>query len=176
MGCSATSAWLPHATASLPRCGSFSRPRRSPAPMSRAAHERKLIVELAGATAGVSTTSCRAPGFAAATASPTARPAGHCAACVPVRIAVERFAHTRSTRRVAQRQSGPRPDASGTLAPRATTEQFAAVRRLSALAPPRQRHGGDELRRLPRHGRGQPVRTAIVEYPRRGRARSSRCR
>jgi leucyl-tRNA---protein transferase len=83
--------------------------------------ERKLIVELAGAAAAdfyddLSRAGFRrSQGFAYRPACP------QCQACVPVRIAVNRFAHSRSTRRVRNANR----DLSGRLvAARATPEQF----------------------------------------------------
>lgn len=92
-----------------------------PCPYVPGRAERKLIVELAGRAA---------PGFYDALSRAgfrrshrfAYRPACRtCAACVPVRIAVDRFAHTRSTRRVRNANAGL---AGLVLAPRATIEQF----------------------------------------------------
>ena len=117
--------------------------------------ERKLIVELGDDGSGrmLSTTICRAPGFAAATASPTARlaaPAPRACRCAsPPTVS----------------PTPVRPGASATpiaiwaaiLPPPARhLEQFQPVFGLSAGAPRRQRNGLDELCRLSRHGRRQP--------------------
>jgi leucyl-tRNA---protein transferase len=92
-----------------------------PCPYVPGRAERKLIVELAGRAA---------PGFYDALSRAgfrrshrfAYRPACRaCTACVPVRIAVEQFAHTRSTRRVRNANAA----VSGQLlAARATVEQF----------------------------------------------------
>jgi arginyl-tRNA--protein-N-Asp/Glu arginylyltransferase len=83
--------------------------------------ERKLIVELSGAAAAdfyddLSRAGFRrSQGFAYRPACP------QCQACVPVRIAVNQFAHSRSTRRVRNANRG----LSGRLvAARATPEQY----------------------------------------------------
>src|SRR6185312_5529251 len=92
-----------------------------PCPYVPGRAERKLIVELAGRGA---------PGFYDALSRVgfrrshrfAYRPACRaCAACVPVRIAVERFAPTRSIRRVRNSHAGLMATV---LAPRATIEQF----------------------------------------------------
>lgn len=92
-----------------------------PCPYVPGRAERKLIVELGGRSA---------PGFYDALSRVgfrrshrfAYRPACRaCAACVPVRIAVERFAPTRSIRRVRNAHAGL---AAAVLAPRGTVEQF----------------------------------------------------
>jgi len=123
--------------------------------------ERKLIVELGGGNgaafyddlsrAGVRRSHCFAY-------KPACR---GCASCVPVRIAVERFSHTRSTRRV---RNANRDLCGSLVAPRATPEQF----RLFA-AYQRLRHVDSDMASM-RYGdyRGMiedtPVRTAMAEF------------
>jgi leucyl-tRNA---protein transferase len=84
-----------------------------------------------------------------------------CAACVPVRIALERFCHTRSTRRV---RNVNRDLTARLVAARATPEQF---RLFSAYQ--RSRHGDSDMATM-RYGdyrlmvEDTPVRTAIAEF------------
>ena len=92
-----------------------------PCPYIPARSERKLIVELTGPAASEFYDELsragfrRSQGFAYRPACP------QCTACVPVRIAVDRFNHTRSTRRIRNINR----DLSGSLTPaRATPEQF----------------------------------------------------
>ena len=83
--------------------------------------ERKLIVELTGRGAAAFYDDLSRAGFRRShrfAYRPTCR---QCTACVPVRIAVGRFAHSRSTRRV---RNLNRTLAAHLLAPRATLEQF----------------------------------------------------
>src|SRR5205814_3659872 len=102
-----------------------------------------------------------------------------CAACVPVRIAVERFADTRSTRRVRNANAGTNgagtpgagtsPGTNGALAglllaPRATAEQFQLF-----AAYQRSRHRDSDMAAMSYADyRGMvedsAVRTEIVEY------------
>jgi len=132
-----------------------------PCPYVPGRAERKLIVELAGRAA---------PGFYDALSRIgfrrshrfAYRPACRaCAACVPVRIAVERFAHTRSTRRVRNANAGV---AGLVLAPRATVEQFRLF-----VAYQQSRHRDSEMAAMS-YGdyRGMveetALRTAIVEF------------
>ena len=144
-----------------------------PCPYVPGRAERKLIVELAGRGAPVFYDELSRAGFRRSHRFAYRPACRACTACVPVRIAVERFAHTRSTRRV---RNANRELAGQLLAPRATVEQFESVRRLSAFAPPRQRHGGDELWRIPRHGRGHRGAHRGRRIPRPRRERWSRCR
>src|SRR5215210_7255920 len=62
--------------------------------------ERKLIVELAGRGAAVFYDDLSRAGFRRSHRFAYRPACRSCTACVPVRIAVEHFAHTRSTRRV----------------------------------------------------------------------------
>jgi arginyl-tRNA--protein-N-Asp/Glu arginylyltransferase len=132
-----------------------------PCPYVPGRAERKLIVELAGRTA---------PGFYDALSRAgfrrshrfAYRPACRaCTACVPVRIAVERFAHTRSTRRVRNANAA----LSGLmLAPRATVEQFELF-----VAYQRSRHCDSDMAAMS-YGEYRAMvedtalRTAIVEF------------
>ena len=83
--------------------------------------ERKLIVELTGRGAAAFYDELSRAGFRRSHRFAYRPACRHCAACVPVRIAVEQFAHSRSTRRV---RNLNRPLAARLLAPRATLEQF----------------------------------------------------
>ena len=83
--------------------------------------ERKLIVELTGRTAAAFYDELSRAGFRRSHRFAYRPACRQCAACVPVRIAVERFAHSRSTRRV---RNLNRPLTTRLLAPRATLEQF----------------------------------------------------
>jgi len=123
--------------------------------------ERKLIVELAGrgavdlydelSRAGFR----RSHGFAYRPACPT------CNACVPVRIAVDRFAHSRSTRRVRNLNR----DIPGRFVPaRATPEQFQTF-----TAYQRSRHRDSDMATMS-YGdyrsmvEDSSVRTALAEF------------
>lgn len=83
--------------------------------------ERKLIVELAGRAAPEFYDALSRAGFRRSHRFAYRPACRSCAACVPVRIAVEHFAHTRSTRRIRNANAGL---AVRVLAPRATVEQF----------------------------------------------------
>ena len=132
-----------------------------PCPYIAGRAERKLIVELNGRGA---------PGFYDALSrvgfrrSPrfAYRPACRaCAACVPVRIAVEHFAPTRSIRRVRNAHAGL---AASVLAPRATIEQFRLF-----IAYQHSRHRDSEMA-IMTYGdyRGMiedtALRSAVVEF------------
>jgi arginine-tRNA-protein transferase len=104
-----------------------------PCPYVPGRAERKLIVELTGRGAPVFYNELSRAGFRRSHRFAYRPACRSCAACVPVRIAVERFADTRSTRRVrnlnAGGQAGANAEANRTLAgvllaPRATAEQF----------------------------------------------------
>jgi arginine-tRNA-protein transferase len=83
--------------------------------------ERKLVVELAGRDAAIFYDDLSRAGFRRSHRF-AYRPACRlCSACVPVRIAVGRFADSRSTRRV---RNLNRPLGGGLVAPRANLEQF----------------------------------------------------
>src|SRR5436853_7861199 len=92
-----------------------------PCPYIPGEAERKLVVELAGRGAAIFYDDLSRAGFRRSHRF-AYRPACRlCSACVPVRIAVERFAHSRSTRRV---RNLNRALTARLLAPRATLEQF----------------------------------------------------
>ena len=99
-----------------------------PCPYVPGRAERKLIVELAGRAAPAFYDELSRAGFRRSHRFAYRPACRSCAACVPVRIAVERFADTRSTRRVrnlnAGLNAGVNAGAGLLLAPRATPEQF----------------------------------------------------
>jgi leucyl-tRNA---protein transferase len=99
--------------------------------------ERKLIVELGGAAAPEFYDELSRAGFRRSHRFAYRPACRACAACVPVRIAVERFVHTRSTRRVRNANAGL---AVQFLAPRATIEQFRLF-----LAYQQHRHGDSDM-------------------------------
>jgi arginyl-tRNA--protein-N-Asp/Glu arginylyltransferase len=123
--------------------------------------ERKLIVELAGAAAAdfydeLSRAGFRrSQGFAYRPACP------QCAACVPVRIAVNEFVHSRSTRRVRNLNRG----LSGRLvAARATPEQYQLF-----VAYQRSRHRESDMAAMSYTDyrsmvEDTPLRTVISEF------------
>jgi arginine-tRNA-protein transferase len=132
-----------------------------PCPYVQGRAERKLIVELAGRAA---------PGFYDALSRAGFRRSHHfayrpacraCDACVPVRIAVERFKHTRSIRRVRNTHAEL---AASVMPPRATVEQFRLF-----IAYQHSRHRDSEMAGMSYDEyRGMvedtALRTAIVEY------------
>jgi arginine-tRNA-protein transferase len=83
--------------------------------------ERKLIVELAGRQAPAFYDELSRAGFRRSHRFAYRPACRACNACVPVRIAVERFAHSRSSRRVRNLNAAL---VGRVLAPRATPEQF----------------------------------------------------
>ena len=88
-----------------------------PCPYVPGRAERKLIVELSGRGAAAFYDDLSRAGFRRSHRFAYRPACRQCAACVPVRIAVERFAHSRSTRRV---RNLNRLLAARLLAPRAT--------------------------------------------------------
>ena len=92
-----------------------------PCPYVPGREERKLIVELAGSAAPEFYDELSRAGFRRSHRFAYRPACRSCAACVPVRIAVEHFAHTRSTRRV-RNLNGVL--AGRLLTPRASVEQF----------------------------------------------------
>ncbi len=123
--------------------------------------ERKLIVELGGSEGADFYDELSRAGFRRSHRF-AYRPACRvCAACVPVRIAVDRFRHTRSTRRVRNANR----DLGGVLAgARATPEQF---RLFSSYQ--RARHGDSEMATMTYADyramvEDSPVRTRVAEF------------
>src|SRR5689334_22164325 len=92
-----------------------------PCPYIPGRAERKLIVELAGKGAPGFYDSLSRAGFRRSHRFAYRPACRACAACVPVRIATERYMPTRSIRRVRNAHAGL---AATLLAPRATIEQF----------------------------------------------------
>jgi leucyl-tRNA---protein transferase len=123
--------------------------------------ERKLIVELVGNGAAAFYDELSRAGFRRSHRYAYRPACRACNACVPVRIAVERFLHTRSTKRI---RNANRDLCASLVEARATHEQF----RLFA-AYQRARHGDSEMASMSYADyRGMvedsPVRTRIVEY------------
>src|SRR6516165_8310143 len=123
--------------------------------------ERKLIVELGRSGGAPFYDDLSRAGFRRSHRFAYRPACRGCASCVPVRIAVERFRHTRSTRRVRNANR----DLCGSLAAaRATPEQFRLFSTYQRL-----RHGDSDMASM-RYGdyRGMvedtPVRTAIAEF------------
>jgi len=123
--------------------------------------ERKLIVELGGSAGAASYDDLSRAGFRRSHRFAYRPACCGCISCVPVRIAVARFRHSRSTRRV----RNVNRDLFGSLvAARATPEQF---RLFSAYQ--RFRHGDSDMASM-RYGdyRGMvedtPLRTALAEF------------
>jgi len=92
-----------------------------PCPYVPGRAERKLIVELAGRPAASFYDELSRAGFRRSHRFAYRPACRACTACVPVRIAVERFAHTRSTGRV---RNANRDILGCSLMPRATIEQY----------------------------------------------------
>jgi arginine-tRNA-protein transferase len=132
-----------------------------PCPYIEGLAERKLIVELAGNGAAAFYDDLSRAGFRRSHRYAYRPACRGCAACVPVRIAVDRFAHTRSTRRI---RNANRDLCASLVEGRATQEQF----RLFA-AYQRARHGDGEMASMNYADyRGMiedsPVRTRIAEF------------
>ena len=132
-----------------------------PCPYLPGRAERKLIVELAGRAAPGFYDELSRAGFRRSHRFAYRPACRACAACVPVRIAVDGFAHTRSTRRVRNLNGG----LTGRLvAPRASVEQFRLF-----IAYQHSRHRDSEMAAMT-YGeyRGMvedsAVRTALVEF------------
>jgi len=112
-----------------------------PCPYVPGRAERKLIVEIAGRSAAEFYDELSRAGFRRSHRFAYRPACRSCAACVPVRIAVARFAHTRSTRRVRNANAAADGGLVGLLlAPRATEEQFALF-----AAYQRSRHCDSEM-------------------------------
>ncbi|HEY3910812.1 MAG TPA: arginyltransferase [Stellaceae bacterium] len=132
-----------------------------PCPYVPGRAERKLIIELGGDEGAAFYDELSRAGFRRSHRF-AYRPACRvCSACVPVRMAVAGFRHTRSTRRVRNTNR----DLAGVLAaPRATAEQFRLF-----LAYQRARHGDSEMATMCfADYRGMvedsPVHTRIAEF------------
>jgi arginyl-tRNA--protein-N-Asp/Glu arginylyltransferase len=134
-----------------------------PCPYLPGRAERKLVVELPGEghAAGALYDELSRAGFRRSHHFAYRPACRACTACVPVRIATERFVHTRSTRRVRNTNTG----LSGRLtAPRATPEQFALFG-----AYQRSRHCDSDMASMT-YGEyrvmveDSAVRTALVEH------------
>ncbi len=141
-----------------------------PCPYVAGRDERKLIVELAGGAAPGFYDDLSRAGFRRSHRFAYPPACRSCTACVPVRIAVERFVHTRATRRVRNLNGGGANGRSGgalagrVLSPGATPEQFALF-----AAYQRSRHCDSDMASMTYDDyRGMvedsAVRTAIVEY------------
>jgi arginine-tRNA-protein transferase len=132
-----------------------------PCPYLAERAERKLIVELTGAAAADLYDELsrigfrRSQGFAYRPACP------QCTACVPVRIAVNRFAHSRSTRRV---RNANRTLAGRLVTARATPEQY----RLFSAYQASRHHDSDMAAMSYADYRSMveetPLRTVITEF------------
>jgi len=123
--------------------------------------ERKLIVELTGFQAADFYDELSRAGFRRSHRFAYRPACRQCAACVPVRIDVGAFAHSRSTRRVRNLNRG----LSGHLLPsQATTEQFQVF-----IDYQRSRHADSEMAAMSYEDyrsmvEESPVRTAIAEF------------
>jgi arginine-tRNA-protein transferase len=160
-GSTGVQAELPPGSGDVPPFSHFFVTASVPCPYVAGRAERKLIVELpdTGASRAYDRLSRagfrRSHGFAY-------RPACRaCNACVPVRIAVEEFRHSRSTRRV---RNLNRALDGRLVAPRATIEQF----RLFA-AYQRSRHRDSDMAAMNFADyrsmvEDSPVRSALVEF------------
>ena len=132
-----------------------------PCPYIDGRAERKLIVELAGGEAAAFYDELSRSGFRRSHRFAYRPACGTCEACVPVRIAVARFAHTRSSRRVCNLNRG----LTGAMVPaRASQEQYRLFQ-----AYQRSRHHDSEMAAMT-YGdyramvEDTPVRTAAVEF------------
>lgn len=123
--------------------------------------ERKLIIELGGSGAALFYDDLSRAGFRRSHRFAYRPACRGCSSCVPVRIAVARFGHTRSTRRIRNTNC----DISGRLvAARATPEQFRLFSAYQHL-----RHSDSDMASMTYADyRGMvedtPVRTAIAEF------------
>ena len=132
-----------------------------PCPYVPGRAERKLIVELGGSGTARFYDDLSRAGFRRSHRFAYRPACRRCVSCVPVRIAVERFRHTRSTRRV---RNANRDLCGRLVAAHATAEQF---RLFSPYQ--RSRHSDSEMA-LMRYGdyramvEDTTVRTAIAEF------------
>jgi arginyl-tRNA--protein-N-Asp/Glu arginylyltransferase len=123
--------------------------------------ERKLVVELAGDGAALLYDDLSRAGFRRSHRFAYRPACRGCAACIPVRIVVDRFVHTRSTRRVVGVSRDLR---ASVVAARATPEQF----RLFWIYQ-RTRHGDSDMATMSWADyrtmvEDTPVRTAVAEF------------
>lgn len=134
----------------------------APCPYVPGRVERKLIVELPGGNdATIVYDHLSRAGFRRSHHFAYRPACRACAACVPVRIAVDRFADTRSTRRVRNLNRNLR---GGFAAPRATVEQYQLF-----AAYQRSRHRDSEMALMSYRDyrnmvEDSPVTTAIAEF------------
>ena len=132
-----------------------------PCPYMPGRAERKMVVELRGNGAALSYDELSRAGFRRSHRFGYRPACRGCSSCVPVRIAVDRFSDTRSTRRIRNLNRDVR---GRLLSARATPEHF----RLFA-AYQRARHGDSDMASMS-YGdyRGMvedtPVRTAVAEF------------
>jgi leucyl-tRNA---protein transferase len=132
-----------------------------PCPYIPGRAERKLIIELGGSDGAVFYDDLSRAGFRRSHRFAYRPACRGCASCVPVRIAVDRFCHTRSTRRV---RNANRDLRARLVAPRATAEQF---RLFSAYQ--RSRHSDSDMATMRWADyrtmiEDTAVRTAIAEF------------
>jgi arginyl-tRNA--protein-N-Asp/Glu arginylyltransferase len=122
--------------------------------------ERKLIVELGGNSGALFYDELSRAGFRRSHRFAYRPACRGCSSCVPVRIAVDRFSHTRSTRRI---RNANRDIQGSFVAAHATPEQF---RLFSAYQ--RSRHSDSDMASMSYRDylamvEDTPVRTAIAE-------------
>jgi arginine-tRNA-protein transferase len=132
-----------------------------PCPYLPGRAERKLVLELAGSDAPTCYDELSRAGFRRSHRFAYRPACRACAACVPVRVAVARFAHSRSTRRVRNANA----DLMGVAAPaRASIEQFRLF-----LAYQHSRHRDSDMATM-RYGEYRnmvedtAVRTGLAEF------------
>lgn len=136
-----------------------------PCPYVPGRAERKLIVELAGHEAPAFFDELSRAGFRRSHQFAYRPACRSCGACVPVRIAVARFMHSRSSRRVRNLNTAGAGAISGRLLPpRATEEQFHLF-----LAYQHSRHRDSDMATMSLAEyrsmvEDSAVRTAVVEF------------
>ena len=136
-----------------------------PCPYVPGRAERKLIVELAGSEAPAFFDELSRAGFRRSHQFAYRPACRSCSACVPVRIVVSRFAHSRSTRRVRNLNTTGDGAVSGRLLPpHATEEQFRLF-----LAYQQSRHRDSDMATMSfaeyrSMVEDSAVRTAVVEF------------
>ena len=136
-----------------------------PCPYVPGRAERKLIVELAGSEAPAFFDELSRAGFRRSHQFAYRPACRSCSACVPVRIVVSRFAHSRSTRRVRNLNTTGDGAVSGRLLPPcATEEQFRLF-----LAYQQSRHRDSDMATMSfaeyrSMVEDTPLRTVIAEF------------